>query len=89
MTNWALKTKMKIKQAGKAIEITDKAALVGHGNVYGEATNQIALAIAYKVDNDIVEVAKTATQNITEAPVSVANMTKPWRSSLMKKTHAM
>ena len=69
-------TKMKIKHAGKAIEITDKAALVGHGNVYGEATNQIALAIANKVDNDIVEVAKTATQNITEAPVSVANIDK-------------
>ena len=67
---------MKIKQAGKAIEITDKAALVGHGNVYGEATNQIALAIANKVDNDIVEVAKTATQNITEAPISVANIDK-------------
>lgn len=69
-------TKMKIKQAGKAIEITDKAALVGHGNVYGEATNQIALAIANKVDNDIVEVAKTATQNITEAPTTVANIDK-------------
>ena len=69
-------TKMKIKQAGKAIEITDKAALVGHGNVYGEATNQIALAIANKVDNDLVDVAKTATQNITEAPVSVANIDK-------------
>ena len=69
-------TKMKIKQAGKAIEITDKAALVGHGNVYGEATNQIALAIANKVDNDIVEVAKTATQNIAEAPVTVANIDK-------------
>lgn len=69
-------TQMKIKQAGKAIEITDKAALVGHGNVYGEATNQIALAIANKVDNDLVEVAKTATQNIAEAPVSVANIDK-------------
>ena len=40
-------TKMKIKQAGKAIEITDKAALVGHGNVYGEATNQIAFCLLY------------------------------------------
>ena len=34
------------------------------------------MAIANKVDNDIVEVAKTATQNITEAPVSVANIDK-------------
>lgn len=69
-------TKMKVKQAGKAIEITDNAALVGHGDVNGEVTNQIALAIANKVDNDLVDVAKTATQNITEAPVSVANIDK-------------
>ena len=69
-------TKMKVKQAGKAIEITDKAALVGHGNVYGEATNQIALAIANKVDNDLVDVAKTATQSITDGPTTVANIDK-------------
>lgn len=69
-------TKMKVKQAGKAIEITDKAALVGHGNAYGEATNQIALAIANKVDNDLVDVAKTATQSITDGPTTVANIDK-------------
>ncbi|HEM5167028.1 TPA: N4-gp56 family major capsid protein [Streptococcus suis] len=65
------KTTMTIKQAGKAIEITDKAALVGHGDVYSEGANQIALAIANKVDNDLVVVAKTATQYIAEAPTTV------------------
>lgn len=70
------KTTMTIKQAGKAIEITDKAALVGHGNIHDEAVHQIALAIANKVDNDLVAVAKTATQYITEDATKVANIDK-------------
>ena len=67
---------MTIKQTGKAVEITDKAALTAQGDIYTEAANQIALAIANKVDNDIIVAAKTATQNIAEAPVSVANIDK-------------
>lgn len=70
------KQTMTIKQTGKAVEITDKAALTAQGDIYTEAANQIALAIANKVDNDIIVAAKTATQNITEAPVSVANIDK-------------
>lgn len=70
------KQTMTIKQTGKAVEITDKAALTAQGDIYTEAANQIALAIANKVDNDIITAAKTATQNITEAPVSVANIDK-------------
>lgn len=70
------KTTMTIKQAGKAVEITDKAALVAHGDIYSETARQIALAIANKVDNDLVAIAKTATQNIAEAPVSVDNIDK-------------
>lgn len=70
------KQTMTIKQTGKAVEITDKAALTAHGDIYTEAANQITLAIANKVDNDIITVAKTATQNITEAPISVANIDK-------------
>nr|DAU88992.1 MAG TPA: major capsid protein [Caudoviricetes sp.] len=70
------KTTMTIKQAGKAVEITDKAALVAHGDIYSEAARQIALAIANKVDNDLVTVAKTATQNIAEAPITVDNIDK-------------
>lgn len=70
------KQTMTIKQTGKAVEITDKAALTAQGDIYTEAANQIALAIANKVDNDIITAAKNATQNITEAPVSVANIDK-------------
>lgn len=70
------KTTMTIKQAGKAVEITDKAALVAHGDIYSEAARQIALAIANKVDNDLVVAAKTATQNITEAPITVDSIDK-------------
>ena len=72
----ASKTTMTIKQAGKAVEITDKAALVAHGDIYSEAARQIALAIANKVDNDLVVAAKTATQNIAEAPITVDSIDK-------------
>ncbi len=67
-------TKMTIKQAGKGVEITDKAVLVGLGDPIGEAGHQIALAIANKIDNDFVAVAATATQYIAGAPVSVDNI---------------
>lgn len=70
------KTTMTIKQAGKAVEITDKAALVAHGDIYSETARQIALAIANKVDNDLVVAAKTATQNIAEAPITVDSIDK-------------
>lgn len=70
------KTTMTIKQAGKAVEITDKAALVAHGDIYSEAARQIALAIANKIDNDLVALAKTATQNIAEAPITVDSIDK-------------
>ena len=70
------KTTMTIKQAGKAVEITDKAALVAHGDIYSEVARQIALAIANKVDNDLVVAAKTATQNIAEAPITVDSIDK-------------
>ncbi|HFR3225641.1 TPA: N4-gp56 family major capsid protein [Streptococcus suis] len=67
-------TKMTIKQAGKGVEITDKAVLVGLGDPIGEAGYQIALAIANKIDNDFVAAAATATQYIAGAPVSVDNI---------------
>lgn len=53
--------KATIKKAMKGVGLTDEAVLSGYGNPVGEATGQIALSIAAKLDNDAMDALQTAT----------------------------
>ncbi|MDD6214198.1 MAG: N4-gp56 family major capsid protein [Firmicutes bacterium] len=53
-------TEATIKKAMKAVEISDEALLSGYGNPIGETNNQLAMAIAAKVDNDAMDALLTA-----------------------------
>lgn len=53
-------TKATIKKAMKAVELSDEAVLSGYGNPIGETNNQLAMAIASKVDSDAMDALQTA-----------------------------
>ena len=59
-----------IKKIGKGVKLTDEAQLSGYGNPMGTATNQIAMSISEKLDNDRVEVLYEA-KNVCDQSAAV------------------
>ena len=49
-----------VKKAMKAVELTDEAILSGYGNPVGETNNQLAKAIASKIDADAMDALQDA-----------------------------
>lgn len=63
-----------IKKCGNGVEITDEAVLSGYGDPIGEAANQLALSIADRIDQDVIEELDGATKaSATTAGQVVAN----------------
>lgn len=57
-----------IKKAAKGVSMTDESVLSGYGDPIGEATKQVTMSIASKIDNDTVEVLKTAPLSVESDP---------------------
>lgn len=63
--------KIGIKKAAKGVELTDEAVLSGYGDPVGEAQRQIRMAIASKIDNDVLATALTAPLTLSGASIDL------------------
>ena len=68
----ASSTTFTIKKAMKSVGITQESVNSGLGNPIGQAETQLAKSVAIKVDNDVLDVAYTATNIVDSSTSAIA-----------------
>ena len=74
-------TNVTIHKIAKGVEITDEAVLSGYGDPYGEAVDQIALAIASQLDNEVLNILHSITGDMAASTAN--NTTLPTASYIV------
>jgi len=74
-------TNVTIHKIAKGVEITDEAVLSGYGDPYGEAVDQIALAIASQLDNEVLNILHSITGDMAASTAN--NTTLPTASNIV------
>jgi hypothetical protein len=67
-----------IKEAGKAVEVKDRARLVGLGDPLGEAARQFGILAARKVDADLITTAQTGLPAAFDVAAAAGQTTFAW-----------
>lgn len=68
-------TSIAVRKFGKAIQLTDEAVLSGYGDPLGEGTRQIAVAIADRIDTELL--AALAANSASEQNYATSNASTP------------